>query len=205
MAEKKITGEVERFSYALGMNIASNLIRSGIKTINPEAFVQAINDTFVGNMPEIMPDEANNIIEKFMQDRNAAEAEQNLNIGREFLADNKKEEGVTELPNGLQYKVLKEGSGEKPTLNDQVKCHYKGTLIDGTVFDSSIDRGEPAVFPVNGVIKGWVDALQMMPVGSKWRLFVPHNLAYGNQGAGDVIGPNATLVFDVELIEILNK
>ncbi|HZH71078.1 MAG TPA: FKBP-type peptidyl-prolyl cis-trans isomerase [Mariniphaga sp.] len=205
MAEKKITGEVERFSYALGMNIASNLIRSGIKTINPEAFVQAINDTFVGNMPALMPDEANNIIEKFMQDRNAAEAEQNLNLGREFLAGNKKEEGVTELSNGLQYKVLKEGSGEKPTLNDQVKCHYKGTLIDGTVFDSSIDRGEPAVFPVNGVIKGWVDALQMMPVGSKWRLFVPHNLAYGNQGAGDVIGPNATLVLDVELIEILNK
>src|SRR5690554_3973495 len=119
MAEKKITGEVERFSYALGMNIASNLIRSGIKTINPEAFVQAINDTFVGNIPEIMPDEANSIIEKFMKDKSAAEAEQNLKEGREFLAGNKQNEGVNELPSGLQYIVLKEGSGEKPALNDQ--------------------------------------------------------------------------------------
>ena len=203
MTEKKYTGEVERFSYALGLNIASNLIRSGVKTINPEAFVQAITDTFVGNMPEIMPDEANQIIEKFMQQKNAGEASSNLKEGLEFLSENNAGQDVVELPSGLQYKILRRGTGDKPGLNDQVKCHYHGTLINGTVFDSSVERGQPAVFPVNGVIQGWVEALQMMPVGSKWRLFVPHNLAYGEQGAGDVIGPNATLIFDVELLEIL--
>ena len=203
MTEKKYTGELERFSYALGMNVASNLIRSGVKTINPEAFVKAINDTFIGEMPEIMPDEANSILEKFMQKSNDENADKNLKEGLEFLAENSVEEGVVELPSGLQYQILKEGDGDVPELNDEVKCHYHGSLIDGTVFDSSVQRNQPAVFPVNGVIKGWVEALQMMPVGSKWRLFIPPDLAYGEQGAGDVIGPNATLIFDVELLEIV--
>lgn len=203
MTEKKLTGELERFSYALGMSVASNLIKSGVKTINPEAFVKAINDTFVGEMPEMMPDEANKILESFMEKANQGEAKENLESGLEFLAKNRSKKDVVELPSGLQYQVLKDGEGDLPSLTDEVKCHYHGSLIDGTVFDSSVERGQPAVFPVNGVIQGWVEALQLMSVGSKWRLFIPPELGYGEQGAGGVIGPNSTLVFDVELLEIV--
>jgi FKBP-type peptidyl-prolyl cis-trans isomerase FklB len=203
MTEKKLTGELDRFSYALGMSVASNLIRSGVKKINPDLFLQAINDTFTGEMPKMMPEEANKILEEFMQKANQGEAKNNLEEGLKFLAENKSETGVNELPSGLQYKILEEGDGELPSTDSEVKCHYHGTLIDGTVFDSSVERGEPAVFPVNAVIPGWVEALQMMPEGSKWRLFVPPELAYGEQGAGGVIGPNSTLVFDVELLEIV--
>jgi FKBP-type peptidyl-prolyl cis-trans isomerase FklB len=203
MTEKKLTGELERFSYALGMSVASNLIKSGVKTINPEAFVEAINDTYVGEMPELMPDEANKILESFMAKANQEDSKDNLESGLEFLQKNRSNEGVTELPSGLQYQVIKEGEGDLPLLTDEVKCHYHGSLIDGTVFDSSVERGQPAVFPVNGVIQGWVEALQLMPVGSKWRLYVPPELGYGQQGAGGAIGPNSTLVFDVELLEIV--
>jgi len=194
---------LERFSYALGMSVASNLIKSGVKTINPEAFVKAINDTYVGEMPELMPDEANKILESFMAKANQEDSKDNLESGLEFLQKNRSNEGVTELPSGLQYQVIKEGEGDLPLLTDEVKCHYHGSLIDGTVFDSSVERGQPAVFPVNGVIQGWVEALQLMPVGSKWRLYVPPELGYGQQGAGGAIGPNSTLVFDVELLEIV--
>jgi FKBP-type peptidyl-prolyl cis-trans isomerase FklB len=203
MSEKKLTGELERFSYALGMSVASNLIKSGVKTINPEAFVKAINDTYVGEMPQMMPDEANKILESFMEKANQGEAKENLESGLEFLEKNRSKEGVVELPSGLQYEVLEEGEGDLPSLSDEVKCHYHGSLIDGTVFDSSVERGQPAVFPVNEVIRGWVEALQLMSVGSKWRLYVPPELGYGEQGAGGVIGPNSTLVFDVELLEIV--
>ncbi len=203
MTEKKITGELNRFSYALGMSVASNLIKSGVKKVNPETFLQAINDTFTGEMPKMMPEEANKILEEFMQKASQGEAKNNLEEGIKFLAENKSDKGVIELPSGLQYKVIEEGDGELPTPENQVKCHYHGTLIDGTVFDSSVERGEPAVFPVNAVIPGWVEALQLMPVGSKWRLFIPPELAYGEQGAGGVIGPNSTLVFDLELLEIV--
>lgn len=203
MAEKKLTGDLERFSYALGMSVASNLIKSGVKTINPEAFVKAINDTYVGEMPQLMPDEANKILESFMEKANQDEAKGNLESGLEFLNKNRSKKGVIELPSGLQYQVLKEGEGDLPSLTDEVKCHYHGSLIDGTVFDSSVERGQPAVFPVNGVIQGWVEALQLMSVGSKWRLYVPPELGYGQQGAGGVIGPNSTLIFDVELLEIV--
>jgi FKBP-type peptidyl-prolyl cis-trans isomerase FklB len=154
-------------------------------------------------MPEMMPDEANKILENFMQQANQEDATDNLVAGLEFLEKNRSKEGVTELPSGLQYLVIKEGDGDLPSLTDEVKCHYHGRLIDGTVFDSSVERGQPAVFPVNGVIQGWVEALQLMPVGSKWRLFVPPELGYGEQGAGGAIGPNSTLVFDVELLEIV--
>jgi FKBP-type peptidyl-prolyl cis-trans isomerase FklB len=154
-------------------------------------------------MPEMMPDEANKILESFMEKANQEDAESNLVAGLEFLEKNRSKEGVTELPSGLQYQVIKEGEGELPSLTDEVKCHYHGSLIDGTVFDSSVERGQPAVFPVNGVIQGWVEALQLMPVGSKWRLYVPPELGYGQQGAGGAIGPNSTLVFDVELLEIV--
>lgn len=135
----------------------------------------------------------------------AKEAEaykENLVAGQKFLEENKAKEGVVTLESGLQYQILTKGTGPLPTETDRVKCHYHGTLIDGTVFDSSVDRGEPAVFPVNGVIKGWVEALQLMPVGSKWRLFIPADLAYGERATGDVIKPNSALVFDVELLEI---
>lgn len=203
MTEKKLTGDLERFSYALGMRIASDLIKSGVKTINPEAFVKALNDTFVGEIPEIMRDEAQRILASFTQQTNSETADENLRKGFEFLSENSFKKGVTELPSGLQYKILKVGKGKTPAFTDNVKCHYHGSIIDGTVFDSSVDRGQPAVFPVNGVIHGWVEALQMMPVGSKWRLFIPPELGYGEQGAGEAIEPNSTLIFDVELLEII--
>lgn len=203
MSDKKITGELEEFSYALGMSIAGNLIKSGVNTINPELFLDGIKDTFSGEMPKILPADANKILEEFIAKANQGQNADNLEKGMQFLAENCKKEGITELPSGLQYKVLKEGEGEIPAVSDQVKCHYHGTLIDGTVFDSSVERGQPAVFPVNGVIRGWVEALQLMSTGSKWRLFIPPGLAYGEQGAGGVIGPNTTLVFDVELLEIV--
>jgi len=203
MTEKKLSDEMEKFSYALGMSIAGNLIQSGVKKVNPEIFLEAFKDTFEGETPKIMPDEANKILEEFIGKANAEQGSGNLEEGLKFLAENVKKEGVIELPSGLQYKILKEGVGEIPTATQQVKCHYHGTLINDSVFDSSVDRGEPAIFPVNGVIQGWVEALQLMSTGSKWRLFVPSELAYGQQGAGGTIGPNTALIFDVELLEII--
>jgi FKBP-type peptidyl-prolyl cis-trans isomerase FklB len=203
MTEKKITGELEQFSYALGMSVAGNLINSGITTLNPEIFLDALKDTFSGAEPRLTVEEANQVLEQFMTQKNQGEGSENLEKGKQFLAENAKNENVTELPSGLQYTILKEGTGDIPTANDQVKCHYHGTLIDGMVFDSSVQRGQPAVFPVNGVIKGWVEALQLMSTGSKWRLFIPPSLGYGERGAGGAIGPNATLIFDVELLEIV--
>lgn len=203
MTDKKLSGELDQFSYALGMSIAGNLIQTGVKTINPELFMDAFNGTFNGDMPKIHPSEANKILEEFIGKINDGQGADNLEQGLLFLAENLTKEGVVELPSGLQYQVLKNGSGEKPKAKDQVKCHYHGMLIDGTVFDSSVERGQPAVFPVNGVIQGWVEALQLMATGSKWRLFIPSDLAYGTQGAGGAIGPNSTLIFDVELLEII--
>jgi FKBP-type peptidyl-prolyl cis-trans isomerase FklB len=203
MTEQKLTGDMEKFSYALGMSIAGNLIQSGVKTVNPEIFLEAFKDTFDGEMPKIMPEEANKILEEFIGKANASKGADNLEEGVKFLAENSKAEGVIELPSGLQYKVLKEGDGAIPKATDQVKCHYHGTLTDGSVFDSSVERGQPADFPVNGVIQGWIEALQLMPAGSKWKLFVPSELAYGQQGAGGAIGPNTALIFDVELLEII--
>ncbi len=203
MTEKKLTGELERFSYALGMSVASNLIKSGVKKVNPDLFLKAINDTFTGEMPLLLPKEANEILENFMASANQDQEDDNLSEGLQFLAENKKREGVIELPSGLQYEVIEQGDGELPSTGDTVKCHYHGTLIDGTVFDSSVERGQPAELPVNAVIPGWVEALQLMPVGSKWRLYVPPELAYGEQGAGGVIQPNATLIFEIKLLEIV--
>lgn len=203
MSEQKFTGELEKFSYALGMSVGGNLINSGVKTINPNLFLEAIMDSFGGKIPKLTTKEANQILETFLSKAQEGEGKENLEAGSKFLQENRKKEGVIELPSGLQYKVLKEGEGEMPKASDKVKCHYHGTLIDGTVFDSSVQRNEPAVFPVNGVIRGWVEALQLMPVGSKWQLYVPSDLAYGQKGAGGAIGPNTTLVFDVELLEII--
>ncbi len=195
--------KMEDFSYALGMSVCSNLIQSGIKTIEAESFMAAITDIFSGKQPKLNPNQANDILQSFMSEQQGAEGQKNLDEGTIFMAENAMKKGVTETETGLQYEIISKGSGNIPTESDQVKCHYHGTLIDGTIFDSSVQRGEPAVFPVNGVIKGWVEALQMMPTGSKWRLYVPSNLAYGERGAGGAIGPNCTLIFEVELLEIL--
>ncbi len=203
MAENKSDEELEKFSYALGMSIAGNLIQSGVKTINPEFFVEGLIDSFQGTRPKINPSEANEILENFINKANQGKGEKNREAGKKFLAENKKNQDVVELPSGLQYKILTQGEGDIPTATDEVKCHYHGTLIDGTVFDSSVQRGQPAVFPVNGVIKGWIEALQLMATGSKWRLFIPSDLAYGKQGAGGAIEPDSTLIFDVELLEIV--
>ncbi|MCK5731220.1 MAG: FKBP-type peptidyl-prolyl cis-trans isomerase [Draconibacterium sp.] len=203
MTEKKLVEEIDRFSYSLGMSIAGNLIQSGVKTVSPEIFLEAFKDVFEGKTPQILPDEANKILEEFIGKANAAKGGDNLEEGLKFLAENTKNPEVTELPSGLQFQILKEGEGDMPKATDKVRCHYHGTLIDGTVFDSSVDRGQPADFPVNGVIQGWIEALQLMSTGSKWRLFIPSELAYGPQGAGGAIGPNTALIFDVELLEII--
>jgi len=203
MTGKKLYGELEKFSYALGMSIAGNLIQTGVKTVNPELFLTGFKDVFKGETPLIHPEEANTILEEFISKINQNKGAGNLEEGIKFLAENRKKAGVVELPSGLQYMVLTKGEGEIPTITDQVKCHYHGTLIDGTVFDSSVQRGQPAVFPVNGVIQGWVEALQLMSTGSKWRLFIPSELAYGSNGAGGAIGPHSTLIFDVELLKII--
>jgi FKBP-type peptidyl-prolyl cis-trans isomerase FklB len=203
MANIDLNNDLEKFSYALGMSISANLIQSGVKTVSPEAFITALKDVFSGVQPRVKPEEANKILESFMAKAQEGEGNKNLEEGLAFLAENSKKEGVIELPSGLQYEVISEGDGEIPTASNQVKCHYHGTLIDGTVFDSSVERGQPADFPVNGVIQGWVEALQLMSVGSKWKLYIPSELAYGPNGAGGAIGPNAALIFEVELLEIL--
>ena len=153
--------------------------------------------------PSITYDEAKQVINEYLVKLQQEKLEINKKAGEEFLNINRHKAGVVELPSGLQYEVLKQGTGVKPALTDKVKCHYHGTLINGTVFDSSVDRGEPAVFGVNQVIPGWVEALQLMQVGAKWRLFIPSLLAYGEHGAGQVIEPNSTLVFDAELLDIV--
>ena len=199
----KYTDELDKVSYSLGLSIASNLISSGVTTINAEAFIDGLNVVFSGKMPEIMPDEANNILQDYFDKLQQANGKDAKAEGEKFLAENKKKEGVVALPSGLQYKILTAGNGPKPKASDTVKCHYEGRLINGTVFDSSIRRNEPAEFPVSGVIAGWVEALQLMPVGSKWQLYIPSELAYGTHGAGQSIGPNQTLIFDVELLAII--
>lgn len=199
----KYSNEIDKVSYSLGLSIASNLISSGVKTINAEAFNDAMNTVFAGKMPEIMPDEANNILQDYFDKLQKEQGNAAEEAGKKYLEENKKREGVVVLPSGLQYKILKAGDGPKPKAADTVKCHYEGRLINGQVFDSSIRRGEPAEFPVSGVIAGWVEALQLMPVGSKWQLYIPSELAYGAHGAGQSIGPNETLIFDVELLAIV--
>ena len=194
----KYTDELDKVSYSLGLSIASNLISSGVTTINAEAFIDGLNVVFSGKMPEIMPDEANNILQDYFDKLQQAKGKEAKAEGEKFLAENKKKEGVVALPSGLQYKILTAGNGPKPKASDTVKCHYEGRLINGTVFDSSIRRNEPAEFPVSGVIAGWVEALQLMSEGAKWKLYIPSDLGYGARGAGEMIPPHSTLVFEVE-------
>lgn len=194
---------MDKVSYALGLSIGNNFENSGIKDLQVEDFVKGLTDVLSGNQPAITYDEAKEVINDYFMKLQKERLEINKKAGEEFLNINRHKAGVVELPSGLQYEVLKNGMGAKPTATDKVKCHYHGTLINGTVFDSSVQRGEPAVFGVSQVIPGWVEALQLMPVGSKWRLFIPSNLAYGENGAGNLIEPNSTLIFDVELLDIV--
>jgi len=194
---------MEKLSYSLGLSIAGNLQNSGVAELDVDAFARGLKHHFEGSQLEISPEEAGQIINTFFTEMQSKQFEENITAGKEFLAENAKRDGVVTLASGLQYEVMTEGNGDKPSATDSVKCHYHGTLINGTVFDSSVQRGEPAVFPVNGVIAGWVEALQLMTVGSKWKLFIPSDLAYGERGAGQQIGPHTTLVFEVELLEIV--
>ena len=194
---------MDKISYALGLSIGNNFQNSGINNLQVEDFVKGLKDVLGGEEPEISYDEAKLVINDYFMNLQKERLELNKKAGEEFLNINKGKAGVVTLPSGLQYQVLKQGEGAKPAASDKVKCHYHGTLINGTVFDSSVQRGEPAVFGVSQVIPGWVEALELMPVGSKWRLFIPSNLAYGEHGAGDAIEPNSALVFDVELLDIV--
>ncbi len=194
---------MDKVSYALGLSIGNNFQNSGINNLQVDSFVNGLKAVLENAQPEISYEEAKQIINDYFVKLQQERLELNKKAGEEFLAINKEREGVTTLPSGLQFQVLKEGTGANPTATDKVKCHYHGTLINGTVFDSSEQRGEPAVFGVSQVIPGWVEALQLMKVGSKWRLFIPSDLAYGEHGAGEAIEPNSALIFDVELLEIV--
>lgn len=193
---------IDSLSYAIGVNIGQSMAAQGINDIDLNLMSAAMKDVFQGKKLKISNENCMPIIVNSMKARSEAKFAGVKKEGEAYLAANAKKEGVTTLPSGLQYKILTEGTGEKPQASDRVKVHYKGTLIDGTVFDSSYDCGEPAVFGVTQVIQGWVEALQLMPVGSKWQLTIPQNLAYGERGGGEKISPYATLLFDVELIGI---
>ena len=203
----------DSLSYSIGMSLASFYKQQGITNINTAMLTRAINDINAGK-PLLTEEQMSGCLNNFMQKKqnekteatrraNAGIIATNHKAGEAFLAANKTKPGVVTTASGLQYQVIKEGTGTIPKASDKVKCHYHGTLIDGTVFDSSVDRGQPVDFPVTGVIQGWVEALQLMPVGSKWKLFLPANLAYGDNAAGPKITPGATLIFDVELLEIV--
>ncbi|MCD8175926.1 MAG: FKBP-type peptidyl-prolyl cis-trans isomerase [Tannerellaceae bacterium] len=193
---------MDKISYALGLSIGNNFRSSGIKNLVIEDFIDGLKAVLDNTKPEISYDEAKQVIEDYFTGLQQEKLEINKQAGEEFLNINKHKAGVTELPSGLQYEILKKGEGPKPAATDKVVCHYHGTLIDGTVFDSSVQRNSPAEFGVSQVIPGWVEALQLMEKGSKWRLFIPSHLAYGEQGAGNLIEPNSTLIFDVELLDI---
>lgn len=214
-AAAPFTSRKQKFSYALGMNIANglgaNLKKQGVD-VDWSLLAQGLKDGASGAKTRMTEDEAKavltevqNDVRKEQQEKMKEAGDKNKSEGQAFLAANKDKEGVKTLTSGLQYKVMTEGTGPKPTAADTVVCNYRGTLINGTEFDSSYKRGEPATFPVGGVIKGWTEALQLMPVGSKWQLFIPADLAYGDRGAGAEIGPNETLIFEVELISIKPK
>ena len=194
---------MDKLSYALGLSMGNNFKSSGIQTLSVTDFANGVKAVYEGEKPDMTYDEAKQVINDFFTQMQREVNDRNRAEGEAFLAENKKKSGVVVLPSGLQYEVLTEGKGKKPAATDRVQCHYHGTLINGEVFDSSIERGEPAVFGVSQVIPGWVEALQLMPEGSKWRLFIPSDLAYGENGAGGKIAPNSTLIFDVELLKVL--
>ena len=201
---------MDKLSYALGLGIGQQLSQMGANDISAEDFAQAIKDVLEGNELKVSHREAQAIVQDYfqkqeqkLQAQRAEAGKAHKEAGEKYLAENAKKEGVITLPSGLQYQVLKEGNGKKPTAKDTVQCHYEGFLIDGTVFDSSIQRGEPATFPLQQVIAGWTEGLQLMQEGAKYRFFIPYRLAYGEGGAGASIPPFAALIFDVELIQVM--
>jgi FKBP-type peptidyl-prolyl cis-trans isomerase FklB len=201
----------DKQSYAMGMNLGTGLHRQGM-TLDTALVARGMKDAMSGGKTAMTEDEARAALQKLqtevrekMQAKSKEEAAANIKVGESFLAENKTKQGVVALPSGLQYKILTEGNGPKPTASDTVSCNYRGTLINGKEFDSSYKRGQPAQFQVGGVIKGWTEALQLMPVGSKWQLFIPPDLAYGDRGAGADIGPGETLIFEVELLSIVEQ
>lgn len=193
---------MEKISYALGMIIGHNLQSMNIKNLDTATFAKAVGAVLAGEKTDMTVMQANGTVQEFLEKQQEEAGREAREAGEKFLAENAKKQGVTVLESGLQYTVLTEAIGQKPTADDSVRCHYEGRLIDGTVFDSSYRRGEPATFPLRGVIAGWTEGLQHMAVGSKFRFFIPYNLAYGAQGAGGQIPPYAALVFDVELLGI---
>lgn len=194
---------MDKFSYSIGLGIGQNLRGMGTNDLNVEDFAQAVKDVLTGATPVISHTEARQIVNEYFEKLEARINAENIEKGKTFLEENKKNPNVKVLPSGLQYEVIREGNGKHPKATDQVRCHYEGTLIDGTLFDSSVRRGQPAVFGVNQVIKGWVEALQLMSEGAKWKLYIPSELAYGAAGAGEMIPPHSTLIFEVELLEVL--
>lgn len=194
---------MDKFSYAIGLGIGQNLLGMGAKSLSVEDFAQAVSDVLNGSTTAISHAEARDIVNKYFTELEEKISASNIEEGKKFLEENAKKDGVKTLASGLQYEVITEGTGKKPKATDQVRCHYEGTLLNGAMFDSSIKRGEPAVFGVNQVIQGWVEALQLMTEGSKWRLFIPSELGYGAQGAGETIPPHSTLIFEVELLEVV--
>jgi FKBP-type peptidyl-prolyl cis-trans isomerase len=204
----------DKASYALGQRMAENLKRGGLTTVDVDTAIigRSIHDALTDAKPAMTPDEQraaltalSTVAKSKVEAKNQVAGEANKKAGDAFLAANKTKDGVVTLPSGLQYKIITQGTGPKPTASDTVICNYRGTLIDGKEFDASSKHGGPATFPVSGVIKGWTEALQLMPVGSKWQLFIPPDLAYGTAGAGSDIGPSSTLIFEVELVSIKGK
>jgi FKBP-type peptidyl-prolyl cis-trans isomerase FklB len=194
---------MEKVSYALGLSLGNNLLGSGVNALDYAQLAQGIQDVMEQNKPKMSYEEAQTVINDFFQTLQAKVGGQAQSEGIAFLEENSKRAEVVTLDSGLQYEIMTEGAGATPTASDKVKVHYHGTLIDGKVFDSSVNRGEPATFGVTQVISGWVEALQLMPVGSKWKLYIPSELAYGAQGAGQAIAPHAALIFEVELLDIV--
>jgi FKBP-type peptidyl-prolyl cis-trans isomerase len=202
-----LKNQKEKMSYIIGMDIGNNLKRQLID-VDPNILARGIQDALSAAKPLLTEQEIQNTLTAFQKEKAAKQeevAKKNKNEGEAFMTANKKKEGVKALASGLQYRVIKSGTGKKPKINDSVTTHYRGTLVDGTEFDSSYKRGQPVTFLVSGVIAGWTEALQLMEEGAKWQLFVPPNLAYGERGAGGVIGPNATLIFEIELISVQEK
>ena len=206
-----LKSEKDKVSYSIGLNIGNNF-KSQSVDINPDILAKGIKDALSGSKPLMTETEIQETMAVFQKEMNAKQAERikalgekNKKEGETFLAENKKKDGVKTTASGLQYKIIKAGNGAKPKATDTVTVNYRGTLIDGKEFDSSYKRGEPASFPLNGIIPGWTEALQLMPIGSKWQLFLPSGIAYGEHGSGREIGPNAMLVFEVELLSINNK
>lgn len=193
---------MDSVSYSFGVLIAQNLKNQGLEGIDPASLAQGLSDALSNGSVKIEIGKANQIVQRHMQDLEAKKFAGNIEEGKKFLEENGKRAGVVTLPSGLQYEVLTPGTGAKPKATDKVTVHYTGTLLNGTVFDSSVERGEPATFGVTQVIQGWVEALQLMETGAKWKLFIPHDLAYGERGAGSDIGPFSTLIFEVELLKI---